>query len=1126
MFLASLKHATRALAIGTLCVLAWAAPASAQIAGKIQGRVTDAQTGEPIAGAQVSVLGTSLGALTDEAGRFFINNVPAGLRDIQVQFIGYRTVVVRDQRILAGQTADLSFQLEATAVELEPLEIVGEREPLVPRDLVQSRVYLTGEDVDRLPVDNLRQIISITPGAVESNDAKGLSIRGGRPGEAAVYVDNVLVRSFNLGRTDLEVGTNAIEEADLVSGGFSAEYGEAQSGVLNFVTRSGRREWNGSFAYQTDELAPNTQSLGFHRFEGSLGGPLGRGFDLFLAGTLDGAKSRSVRKEMEQFPFFTKIDAIDTVTATGEEIPCFVPWNEGAEGVAFSRLDDPAVGAAYQGRCGSGLERGNRFPFNAGDNYTANAKLGYSYGAGSRVSLSYLRSRSQSSPVEFEFMFHPDGRLINRQKSEALIFNWNQVVQQSAERSLAFQVSLSYQTDKVNSGSPSACFSESDLPANLIGRNARLTDCFAEDIRDPSLGLVLEDYEFLFDEKNFCVSDGSVVPAGQPVSPTDEGALCLEDHIDEIVDLILSGTQVTPGGINNEFFRELTPFPELNPYGTSQQVFPQAGFKEIGRGLGASFSWADEKRFSGRLNVDWQVDRTHRLKLGGEVIDIDAAVAQTALFRVSFQNFFHGEPLRAGLYAEDRMDLGDVVVFAGLRYDFFDPKATYPVLPGFTFTHKTGLAEARALCEQLGAEPAPFDANPADTLVNPRCKGEKKHAISPRVGVSFPVTENTVFRLSYGHFVQVPDLDELYTGINHDVSNTNTNDIFGRDLDLARTIAFEFGIRHLVAPDFVIDISAYNRDKKADVAGRIVQVIDPLLNKPANHNVLSNADFGNVRGVDVAVLKRFGTVVDIAVSYSGQVAKNTGSEPFTYFRTLARAPNNALGERVPPPEALLTTDDSRPHTIAGSLSLNVPADWKKGTALGAVFGDLGAFARFRFAAGLPYTRLQNVGDGNITSTDGGTNFGLIAIPIGRLNEFRLPWVKTFDLRLTKGFRVGGASLMGFADVRNLFNFTNTIRLFAETGTEFNERARAKFVEDELRALGNQDVEILTNTSVIENEVARVSLLRAEQRWGNGDGIFTVEEQERAFSGAWDVIGGRSLLLGAPRQIQLGFQLNL
>ena len=135
-----------------LCALALAAPAvlAAQETGKVQGRVTDAQSGQPIAGAQISVNGTRLGNISNAEGYYFINNVPAGLLDIQSQFIGYQTVTVRAQRVLAGQTLTLDFKLVASAIAIAPLEIIGETQPLVPRDQVSSKNIVTGKTVDDL----------------------------------------------------------------------------------------------------------------------------------------------------------------------------------------------------------------------------------------------------------------------------------------------------------------------------------------------------------------------------------------------------------------------------------------------------------------------------------------------------------------------------------------------------------------------------------------------------------------------------------------------------------------------------------------------------------------------------------------------------------------------------------------------------------------------------------------------------------------------------------------------------------------------------------------------------------------------------------------------------------------
>jgi outer membrane receptor protein involved in Fe transport len=274
--------------LGALALAFIASPLSAQETGNIQGRVTDAASGAPIVGAQVNIVGTRLGNITNNDGYYFINNVPAGVQDIQAQYIGFQTVTVRQQRVLAGQRLTQNFQLTQSAVEIAALEVIGETRPLVPRDQVASKNIVTGEAVEELPVDNVTNILRLQPGVVQVGGKDGISIRGGRSGEEAVFIDGVLVRNFNGGQSNLTVGTNTLSEVDVLTGGFSAEFGEAQSGIVNYVTRSGGQRWVGSLSLQTDEIMPKEWSHGFNRAELSVGGPLVGNLGFFFGGTATG----------------------------------------------------------------------------------------------------------------------------------------------------------------------------------------------------------------------------------------------------------------------------------------------------------------------------------------------------------------------------------------------------------------------------------------------------------------------------------------------------------------------------------------------------------------------------------------------------------------------------------------------------------------------------------------------------------------------------------------------------------------------------------------------------------------------------------------------------------------------
>src|SRR5262245_48998123 len=170
----------------TLAIGAVTSPLAAQaVTGKVEGTVSD-QAGAPVANAQVFVVGTSFGAVTNDKGYYFINNVPVGTYTVRAQFIGYAPAEVRNVRVQGGQTVTTDVKMQSSAVQVGVITVTAAANPIVPRDQVTSKAIVSGELVASLPVDDVRNGVSLTPGVVESGAGAGLSIRGGRPGEANV----------------------------------------------------------------------------------------------------------------------------------------------------------------------------------------------------------------------------------------------------------------------------------------------------------------------------------------------------------------------------------------------------------------------------------------------------------------------------------------------------------------------------------------------------------------------------------------------------------------------------------------------------------------------------------------------------------------------------------------------------------------------------------------------------------------------------------------------------------------------------------------------------------------------------------------------------------------------------
>ena len=288
--------------------------------GKIEGRVRD-QAGAPIANAQVFLVGTAFNALTNPQGYYFINNVPAGTYSVRAAFIGYKSTQVDGVKVLAGQTITVDIQLEQTAVQIQEITVVTQTQPLVPRDEVTTKQRIDGEFTSNLPVDRLNNVLALQPGVVASPSNNTLSIRGGRTDEAVTYIDGVPVSPGYRGGnfvgslgTEISIGVNALEEASVTTGSASAEFGNAQSGVISVQTKTGGSKYTGSFGYESDEPFSKNTSLGFNRFTGSFGGPITRNLTFFLSGALEGQKAISTGMDAQKSPIFVQA-GIDTVMA-------------------------------------------------------------------------------------------------------------------------------------------------------------------------------------------------------------------------------------------------------------------------------------------------------------------------------------------------------------------------------------------------------------------------------------------------------------------------------------------------------------------------------------------------------------------------------------------------------------------------------------------------------------------------------------------------------------------------------------------------------------------------------------------------------------------------------------------
>jgi outer membrane receptor protein involved in Fe transport len=227
-----------------------AASLFAATTGKIVGRVYDSSTGEALPGVNVIVEGTTMGAATDPDGYFVILNVPPGTYNVTARMMGYRDVMQTEVRVEADLTKTLEFPLESEAIAVRGVTVRAKR-PIIKKDVTTSVAIISAEDMESTPVSTIEGVVSRQAGIIA--DGPYQYVRGGRDTEIVYVVDGVEMVDPFLGGFDSHVPQESVEETAVYTGGFGAEYGSAQSGVVNVITKSGGSDFHFTLKARTND---------------------------------------------------------------------------------------------------------------------------------------------------------------------------------------------------------------------------------------------------------------------------------------------------------------------------------------------------------------------------------------------------------------------------------------------------------------------------------------------------------------------------------------------------------------------------------------------------------------------------------------------------------------------------------------------------------------------------------------------------------------------------------------------------------------------------------------------------------------------------------------------------------
>jgi hypothetical protein len=917
-----------------------------------------------------------------------------------------------------------------------------------------------GETVDRLPLDDAADIVVLQPGVVETT--RGRALRGGRPGDEAVLIDGVLTRSFGRGVAEnVAIPTNALEQVGVNVGAFPAAFGEARSGIVNYVTRSGGSELSGSFEAMSDQLGPDAWRTNFNRVELTLGGAIAGPLHFFVAGTAEGQDATVTENAPRRFV----ISGADTC-----DIVNFCETANGGPG-----LGAPATFALPRTSATPGLDdsvavvapnfvawnNGRTAPFGWSERDAWHLNVNWRLPRESRVGFSFTRNRHQGAGhpgFTTNLLFDGvDGALSTR---NVYALSWLQTLRQTADERLALDILAAFSQDR--------------------DTNGMLDQVWWRDNADPSLGFLSGNADFAYDGERSATGFDLFDPSEAFVNayrsngiPRDSLLLLLPNRLN------LTRLSQSAAGLSSNL--------RANPYALSSR-FPIDGAGTEG------FTRHAENRLQLRGALDWQPGRTHRIRAGVEYF----AIALDAFNRPLTSGVpvpEAADPRKLALFLQDRLSIDDLVVEAGLRYDRLDPDIEYPRTPGYVFNVPDSLKLGFVRYDAESGSYVPlFDepcggvspSNPNGTCLANFIAAETKSELSPRLGISFAVSDRSTFRASYGRFVQTPafftaapittggvrtfaDSPGLLQNVNFDLQNGNLGTTFGRDVELPVTRKFELGYRLLLGEDLVIDVAAFDEEQTGALTTSAAQFEDPNSGTAVFLKILANGEAVTTQGFQVSLDQSFGRLIDSRLSYT-----------------------------FVDPDRVFSIAQSRRHNLNWTGGLTFPSDYRSGSIVGAILRDVGLFTVLRVRSGLRYSILENAATGLIGPPSPSAS---LALDAGDAPS--TPWTTAFDLRLTKAFRVSdGLALQAFVDWRNPFDIENSSAVFLETGDVVNGFFRASQLAPYLRDTqldGSNDVDDFDiRAESRENSFNTFMLLRAEERFGDGDGVFSVAEQEAAF----------------------------
>jgi outer membrane receptor protein involved in Fe transport len=852
--------------------------------GKIAGRVVDKETGEPLIGINVVVKGTSLGAATDIDGYYAILSVPPGVQIITASMVGYATVTVNEIRVLIDQTATVNVEMVSQAIEAGVVEVIAEMH-VVKKDVSSSVVALQSEEMQSLPITSITNVVGLQAGVED-----GLVIRGGASDQLLFQIDGVTLRDPRNNQPISTVALSSIQAVSIERGGFNAEYGQVRSGIVNIVEKTGDVSYySGSITVKYSP--PQQKYFGMSVYDpNSMWNRPYLDPNVCWTGTTNGYWNSYQQRQYPQFE----------------------GWNSISEKLLVD--SDPTNDLSPEGAKRLWEWQHRRRPTKSPD---------YNIDGSFSGPVPILGAALGNLRFFASFILEREMLLIPLSRDDYKNYNWSMKLNSDISSKMTLMVTAT--TGKSFNVAMNA--GDAQFNSTVWGTNGTQFWSPTAYVRTPlQIAMITNEQRpsRIFDDSWYSEAEVSHFTLASKL------AIFINSSTYGEIGLEYVNRDYRTGPIRD---RDLTKLYEIAPgYFVDEAPFgyspdPATGIGDSRMFFGGHSSTirdsSNSSSFVAKANLTSQLNREHLFKTGIEFSYYDINMNYGLVNPAFGGNNYVKElwnPYRFSAYVQDKIEAYGFIANLGVRVDVSNPNTTWADVDPFDKAYFSG------------------NYNPSSSY--PQKKADVDVAISPRLGISHPITENSKLYFNYGHFKQMPAYEEIFR-VGRGSSNSMLN--YGDpNLLQAKTVSYELGYDHSLFESYLIQVAAFYNDI-TDQQGYTQYVSDK---QGVGYFQANNNNYSDIRGLELTFRKTEGNWIRGFANYTYQIAtsgafgrQTVNDNPSEQLTIDRNTPNLYQQRPIPQPRAnasitFLTLKDLGPQFggiyPVGDWTLNILAVWRAG----------------------------------------------------------------------------------------------------------------------------------------------------------------------------------------------------